>query len=108
MTVPHTPTPWSIEVSSSEDELLVFSDESCVASVPVWHDDDDEDTLRDQSYANAAFIVRACNTHGDFVAALKLALEALNTAPRFRVNDTDSYKIASAIEAALKKAEVRP
>ena len=26
MTVPHTPTPWSTEVSSSEDELLVFSD----------------------------------------------------------------------------------
>ena len=108
MTVSHTPTPWSIEVSSSEDELLVFSDESCVASVPIWHDEDDVDTLHDQSYANAAFIVRACNAHRDLVASLTLALEALNTARRFRVNDTDSYAIASAIEAALKAAGVDP
>jgi len=41
----------------------------------------------------------------DPAAILKLALEALNTAPRFRVGDTDSYKIASRIDAALKAAE---
>lgn len=38
------------------------------------------------------------------VAALKLAQEALNTAPRFRVGDTDSYKIASQVDAALSAA----
>jgi hypothetical protein len=31
----------------------------------------------------------------DRIDTLKLALRALNTAPRFRVGDTDSYKIAS-------------
>ncbi len=103
---PHTPTPWTIEISSSEDELLIFSAENCVASVPIWHDGDDDDTLRDLSHANAAFIVRACNAHDNLVTTLKLALEALNTARRFRVGDTDSYRIASRIDAALKAVEV--
>jgi len=77
--------------------------------VPLWKDDDDDSgTLRDQSQANAALIVRACNAHHDLVVTLKLALEALNTARRFRVNDTDSYAIASRIDAVLKKAEVEP
>jgi len=64
--------------------------------------------LTDAEHANAAFIVRACNAHDGLVTALKQALEALNTAPRFRVNDADSYRIASHIEAALKLAEVNP
>jgi hypothetical protein len=39
--------------------------------------------------------------------ALKLAQQALNTAPRFAVPsaDTDSYKIASVVDAAVKLAE---
>ncbi len=34
---------------------------------------------------------------------LKLALWALNAAPRFRVDDTDSYAIAGRIEEMLRK-----
>jgi hypothetical protein len=37
--------------------------------------------------------------------ALKLAQQALNTAPRFRVGETDSYKIASAVDKALAAAD---
>lgn len=101
-----TPTPWAIRNSDFEDELLILSDETCVASVPIW-DDDDTDTFRDQSFANAGFIVRACNAHDTLVATLRLTLRALN-APRFRVETTDSTKIASAIEAALRDAETSP
>ncbi|MGO9473876.1 MAG: hypothetical protein ACLPWS_10810 [Rhodomicrobium sp.] len=108
MTQRNTPTPWHMKPSPFDNELLILSDESCVASVPLWEDDNDTGTFRDQSYANAALIVRACNAHRDLVASLKLALEALNTARRFRVNDTDSYAIASRIDAALKKTEVMP
>ncbi len=36
--------------------------------------------------------------------ALRLAQEALNTAPRFRVGDTDSYKIAAIVDRAVAKA----
>lgn len=37
--------------------------------------------------------------------ALKLARLALNTAPRFRCGNTDSYRVASQIEAALAGIE---
>lgn len=40
----------------------------------------------------------------ELLAALTLALRALNTAPRFRVGDTDSYRIASVVDAAIAKA----
>jgi hypothetical protein len=38
------------------------------------------------------------------LAALRLAQRALNTAPRFRVGETDSYKIASIVDAAIVRA----
>ena len=45
----------------------------------------------------------------DLLAALEQALEALNTAPRFRVRglDSDSYKIAAVCEAAIMRAKGR-
>lgn len=55
---------------------------------------DDEDTAR---LFAAAFDMRE---------ALAMALQALNTAPRFKVPclDTDSYRIATICEAALAKS----
>lgn len=103
----HSPLPWGMKPSSFDDELLILCDETCIATVPVW-EDDDSDALRTEAHANAAFIVRACNAHDELVVALKLALDALNTAPRFRAGGTDSYQIASRIEAALKLAEINP
>jgi hypothetical protein len=38
------------------------------------------------------------------LAALQLAQRALNTAPRFWVDDTDSYKIAAKVDAAIARA----
>ena len=40
----------------------------------------------------------------NMLAALQLAQAALNTAPRFRVGDTDSYKIAATVDKALAEA----
>ena len=39
--------------------------------------------------------------------ALRLARSALNTAPRFRVSDTDSYKIAAIVDEAIEAATAR-
>ena len=39
--------------------------------------------------------------------ALLLAQRALNTAPRFRVGDTDSYKIAAIVDDAIGEATAR-
>ena len=52
-----------------------------------------------------AITVRATDHHRGLIDALKLALEALNTAPRFRVGDTDSYRIASHLEQVIRNAE---
>jgi len=44
--------------------------------------------------------------HGsELIDVLKLALLALNTARRFKVDDTDSFAIASRINDVLRKAE---
>jgi hypothetical protein len=40
----------------------------------------------------------------EMLSALLLAQAALNTAPRFRVGDTDSYKIAAVVDRAVAKA----
>jgi hypothetical protein len=53
----------------------------------------------------AALAVRACDSHRVLIDTLDLALRALNTAPRFRVGDIDSYKIAARIEAVLSEAK---
>lgn len=39
--------------------------------------------------------------------ALRLAQRALNAAPRFRVGDTDSYKIAAQVDQAIETASTR-
>lgn len=40
----------------------------------------------------------------EMLDALKLAQRALNTAPRFRVGDTDSYAIAAVVDKAIAAA----
>ena len=42
----------------------------------------------------------------ELIAALRLAQQALNTAPRFRVGDTDSYQIAARVDTALAKVAI--
>lgn len=105
--IPHTPLPWC-----DGDNGLIYG--QCVG-------DDDEapfvaDVIADRDLAgfgimspeeraNAAFIVAACNHHETLLATLRKALLALNTARRFRVRSTDSYAIASEIDAVLASAK---
>ena len=41
----------------------------------------------------------------ELLEALRLAQRALNTAPRFRVGDTDSYEIAATVDKAIAQAD---
>lgn len=66
-----------IEVTNGEDEPLA-----------VWYDDD----LRLRLAAR------------DLLAATRQAFHALNTAPRFRVGETDSYAIAALCGAVIATA----
>jgi hypothetical protein len=58
------------------------------------------DIYTDQERANARLIENA----PELLGALLLAQEALNAAPRFRVGDTDSYRIAATVDKAIAKA----
>jgi len=62
--------------------------------------DTNEDTPGELQEANACLGAAA----PAMLAALRLAQEALNTAPRFRVGDTDSYRIAASVDKAIEQA----
>jgi hypothetical protein len=54
-------------------------------------------------------LVRACQSgQSELIETLELALDALNTAPRFRVGATDSYAIASRVHTILKQTKGDP
>lgn len=74
--VAHTATPWKLNAKYVRDEDCIYIESenadrsigqtSAVAT--VFNDGDN-------AAANAAFIVRACNAHGDLVKALKSVAE---------------------------------
>jgi hypothetical protein len=100
-TVKHSPAPWSYRVSENcPDVWEIIADfcESSIAEVPRWQNEDGSDS--EEAEANAAIMTAA----PEMFAALQLAQGALNTAPRFRVGDTDSYRIAATVDKAIAKA----
>ncbi len=96
-----SPAPWNYRVSQNcPDVWEIVADycESPIAEVPRWQDADGNDS--EEAEANAALMTAA----PAMLEALRLAQSALNTAPRFRVGDTDSYKIAAEVDKAIKAA----
>ena len=63
--------------------------------------DTNEDMPCEIQEANA----RLATAAPTMLEALRLAQSALNTAPRFRVGDTDSYKIAAQVDKAIAEAD---
>lgn len=77
----HTPGPWIIDPAYPSE--VQTSDLNTICS--VWHAHAAGETITvrgvlecslEESAANAAFIVRACNAHDDLVAALEAVAEA--------------------------------
>jgi hypothetical protein len=66
----HTPGPYEVRPSLFDNELLILADETCIASVPLWENDNDDLDLEAQSRANAALLAAA----PDLLAALVLFL----------------------------------
>ena len=85
----HTPTPWTL---NAEREKIEDADGEFVTrlSLSRYHDDRADPIAE----ANAAFIVRACNSHDELVAALRALL-------RDGEHDDDAINAA---HAALAKA----
>jgi hypothetical protein len=101
MTIIHTPSPWHYEVSENCPDVWEITADFCespLAEVPRWQDEGGNDSP--EAEANVTLIAAA----PELLAALRLAQRALNTAVRFRVGETDSYKIASTVDAAIARA----
>ena len=105
--VSHSPLPWCIDDNGLIYGQSVGDDDEapCIADVIADRDLAGFGIMSAEERANAAFIVTACNHHETLLATLRKALLALNTAPRFRVRSTDSYAIASEIDAVLAAAK---
>jgi len=93
-----TPTPWTTEnPEHSPGEIWIKdADGNVVAAVWGVEDDAQEDGL---AIANAAFIVRAANSHADLLAALEACLD---------MQESDGYigvKLALECRALLAKAK---
>ena len=94
--------PWKLrfERDGTEDVAIICDadDAELVRSRYFWlpeADDQEPPTLAAMRLIQAAPAL---------LEALRQAQEALNTAPRFRVGDTDSYKIAAEVDSAIARA----
>jgi len=99
-TIEHTPGPWQ-----QDWQYIVAPDpdgvhpDIYIAEI-AEEDSDGRVASPEQQEANGRLIVAA----PAMLEALRLAQSALNTAPRFRVGDTDSYKIAAQVDKAIEAA----
>jgi hypothetical protein len=102
-TTPHSAAPWSyayspytLERAGAEARELPAFEIFDAEGNTVF--DTNEDMPAEIQEANASLATAA----PAMLEALLLAQRALNTAPRFRVGDTDSYKIATRVDEAIK------
>ena len=91
----HTPTPWSFGSQFIAKHVgPSVLDYEHIATIPDHLQSDDP-----QWEANAAFIVQACNSHDDLVAACELALTIIG-----HPDDAGTKFIADALKRAKGEA----
>jgi len=95
----YTPGPYTVRPSQFDNELLILADETCIAAVPIWENDDEGDTLAEQSRANAALLVAA----PELLEALELCVDVLGELARLD-DGTPSVSALNMARAALAKA----
>jgi len=95
----HTPGPWYLDPEPDDSHYQISDGAEGIARVEVWDGDEDPEVMG-VAMANARLIAAA----PDLLEALRLAQRALNTAPRFQVGDSDSYRIASTVDRAITQA----
>jgi hypothetical protein len=98
----HTPGPWDCDL-----DYIVAPDPNGrhpdIYIAEIAHcDDEGRVATYEQQHGNRQLITAA----PEMLNALLLAQGALNTAPRFRVSGTDSYKIAAIVDKAIATATV--
>lgn len=90
-------TPWRENVAHLSDGSLLVAhvvdcDGNSVAQL-AWHGSDEE------TIARASLIVRAVNSHGDFVEAAKLALELIEC-----IQDEEGFSPSTSVPSAALRA----
>jgi hypothetical protein len=98
----HTPGPWDCDL-----DYIVAPDPNGrhpdIYIAEIAHcDDEGRVASYEQQHGNRQLITASPT----MLEALLLAQAALNTAPRFRVGDTDSYQIATIVDHAIAVATV--
>lgn len=101
----HTPGPWKILRKSwpmtitGKVHQVTSEGRLPTAFVPAWEAQDDGDIdAREEAAANAEFIVRACNSYYDLLAACELMDAFLHAV----ANDSNEAQI---VRAAIAKAK---
>lgn len=99
----HSPLPWAL--SAAYDHLVCGPDGRAIFE--CWFRGHKYPGIGADARANAAFIVRACNSHDDLLAAAKVMERVFNLAI---LNGqlspgTENSEIANAMRAAIVKAE---
>jgi hypothetical protein len=94
----HTPGPWQVNGNLVSAPHYGWQG-AWIAE--VYHKDlysQTDDSLKAE--ANTRLIAAA----PDMLDALQQAVRALNTAPRFAIQETDSYRIAAKLDAVIRQA----
>lgn len=100
----HTPTPWKLGPTGD-----TVDDANGLELLRMYEADGREEPTALPYRANAAFIVRACNSHEELLSALKRAREALKANEEI-TGTWELYQASpemKAIHAAIAKAEGR-
>ena len=103
----YTPAPWDCDGRTTMYAAPDEGDAITMIEVRANVTDDGWDTVAfieavwPGAVANARLIAAA----PELLGALLLAQRALNTAPRFSVGDTDSYRIAAVVDSAIAKTK---
>lgn len=105
----HSPLPWRVDTPNDPDGDRVYGIANRDWIVADIYQCDDTPLAEDVAEANAEFIVRACNSHADLLAALKIAVDVAESWIESELRGTSKYNAEMAkLEpcwTAIAKAE---
>ena len=91
----HTPTPWSVRAARNDEGyglLICDEDQTILAGMDTWLGPTPEAEME----ANAAFIVRACNSHAALVEALRKMMKLVADFEDAAKGDCDMPELSEA------------
>lgn len=93
----HTPTPYDFIPDLASGNTKIWADRECLGIIY-------QQGYADSSTENAEFIVRACNSHDDLLAALKHCRDTINFTPPNHFTSRHKASVSRA-NKAIAKAE---